>query len=86
MVNIGASLNRYGLVMSFSSIFLSERNGFNVCFNRPSIPLTLLSVDYGPEILGSKDADGLTQGSGAELIVDSVVPGNSTDIHRVPQL
>ena len=36
MVNIGASLNRYGLVMSFSSIFLSERNGFNVCFNRRS--------------------------------------------------
>ena len=36
VVNIGASLNRYGLVMSFSSIFLSERNGFNVGFNRRS--------------------------------------------------
>ncbi len=38
VVNIGAFLNRYGLVMSFSSIFLSERNGFNVCFNRRSRP------------------------------------------------
>ncbi len=34
---------------------------------KPSIQLTLLCVDYGPEILRGEDADGLTQGSGAEL-------------------
>ena len=51
-----------------------------------SVPLTLLSVDYGPEILRGEDADGLTQGTGAELSANSVVPGNSPDIHRVPQL
>ncbi len=31
------------------------------------------------------DADGLTQGSGAELSADSVIPGNSPDIHGIPQ-
>ena len=52
----------------------------------PPVSLTLLSDDYEPEILRGEDADGLTQGSGAELSVDSVVPGNSPDIHGVPQL
>ena len=33
MVNFGASLNRYELVISFVSIFLNEHNGFNDCFS-----------------------------------------------------
>ena len=48
----------------------------------PSIPLTLLTVEYGPEILRGEDADGLTQGAGAELSCNSVIPGDSSDIQR----
>ena len=54
---------------------------FKVANLEPSIPLTLLTVDYGPEILRGKDADGLTQGTGAKLSVNSVIPGNSANIH-----
>ena len=33
VANIGAFVNRSGLVISFSSIFLHERNCFGDCFN-----------------------------------------------------
>ena len=42
-----------------------------------SIRLTLPSLDYGPEILRGEDADGLTQGTGAEFSSNPVVPCNS---------
>ena len=32
-----------------------------------SDPLTLLTVEYGPDVLRGEDADGLTQGTGAEF-------------------
>ena len=47
--------------------------------------LTLLTGDYGPEILRGEDADGLTQGTGTEFSANSAVPGNSFDIHGVRQ-
>ena len=52
----------------------------------PSDPLTLLTLDYGPEILRGEDADGLTQGAGTEFSSDSAAPGNSTDIKGILQL
>ena len=51
-----------------------------------SVQLTLLSVDYGPQILRGEDADGLTQGTGTEISRLSAVPGNSADIKGKPQL
>ena len=39
----------------------------------------------GRKSFGGEDADGLTQGTGAELSTHSVVPANSSDIHGVPQ-
>ena len=53
---------------------------------KPSDPLTLLTVDYGPEILRGEDADGLTQEAGTEFSCNSAVPGNSSDIQGIPQL
>ena len=49
---------------------------------KPSIQLTSLIVDYGPEILGGEDANGLSQGAGGKLSVYSAIPRHSTDIQR----
>ena len=51
-----------------------------------SVPLTLLSVDYGTEILRCEDADGLTLGTGAEFCCKPVVPGDSSEIYGKLQL
>ena len=45
-----------------------------------SNPLTLFTVDYGPEVVGGEDADGVPQRSGAELSRDLAVPGHSSNI------
>ena len=47
---------------------------------KSSDPLTLLSVDYGLDILGVEDANSLTQGTSAEFSSNSAILGNSTDI------
>ena len=47
--------------------------------------LTLLSVDYGPEILRGEDTDGLAEGTGIEFSGNSAVPGNSSDIYGIIQ-
>ena len=39
-----------------------------------SNPLTLLIVDYGPEVLRGKDADGVTQGTSAKFNGNSATP------------
>ena len=52
---------------------------------KPSDPLTLLTGDHGPEIRRGEDADGLPHGTSSEFSANSAVPGNSSDIHGVPQ-
>ena len=52
----------------------------------PLDSLTLLTVNYGPEILGGEDADGLMQGTGTEFSSNLAVPGNSSDIQGVLQV
>ena len=49
---------------------------------KPSDPLTLLTIDYRPEIL----TDGLIQGTDTEFSSNSAVSGNSSDIQGVHQL
>ena len=46
----------------------------------------LLSVDNWPKIFGGKDADGLSQGAGAEFSGYSAIPGHSANIKREPHL
>ena len=46
----------------------------------------LFGVDNGPEILGGKDVNGLSQGAGAEFSSYSAIPGHSSNIQRVPHL
>ena len=52
---------------------------------KPSDPLTLLTGDNRPEILWGEDTEGLTYGVGTKFSANSVVPGNSSDIHGVLQ-
>ena len=47
---------------------------------RESDSLTLLTVNYMTEVLEAEDADGVTEGTGAEFSGNSAVPGNSSDI------
>ena len=48
------------------------------------VPLTLLTVNYGPKIIGGEDIDGFPLGTGAELSGYSAIPGKYSDIQWEP--
>ena len=66
-------IKRAHLLGSFNSL------AFNVARFR-AIKTTYLTVNYGTEIFGGEDADGMSQWAGAELSCDSAISRHTSDI------